>query len=247
MRLIMIGTMAALAASGAAMPAQAQGSWSPQATPSAPTPTPVYVSPSPPPAPRPSGKERPATPASNPSDWFTPDDYPGVSLRNGEQGTTGFRLTVDAAGIPTRCDITASSGSPTLDQATCSLLMTRARFNPAHDKKGKPTLGSWSNRFKWQIPEPEIAPAPQPFTYTMSFIVEPDGTTSNCTSTDTGGAESDKGPCGKGQVFEPYRDATGQAVRRRVAMKMDLTVTDPDAPPPPPPAPPPVPSRKKRP
>jgi protein TonB len=249
MRLIWMGATAVLAAGGAALPVAAQGSWTPQATPSAPTPTPVYVSPSPPPSPRPSGKERAVSPISNPSDWFTEDDYPASALREEVQGTVGFRLTIDAAGNPTACAITATSGSDALDQATCSLLLTRARFNPALDRKGKPIASSWSNRFKWVLPEPEIVPGPQPFTYTMSFVVEPDGSATNCSSSDPSVDASEKGPCGKGQVFEPYRDASGQAVRRRVDMKMELTVTDPDTPQPLPraPAPTPTSTRKKRP
>jgi hypothetical protein len=82
----------------------------------------------------------------------------------------------------------------------------------------------------------------------MTFIIEPDGTATSCTKSGTGSPlANEKMPCGYGQVFEPYLDASGKPVRRKVTMHVELTVVDPDAPPPvaaPAPAPP-KPKRRK--
>jgi periplasmic protein TonB len=106
-----------------------------------PTPTPT------PRAPTVAGK-----PKGNPGGWVTNDDYPTRAMREERQGTTGFRLTYDANGRPTSCDITSSSGSPDLDSTACSLLMRRAKFTPGMED-GKPVGGSWSSRFRWVIPD----------------------------------------------------------------------------------------------
>lgn len=92
-------------------------------------------------------------PRGNPANWVTNEDYPAAALRSEEQGRTRFSLAVAADGRPTSCTITASSGSSTLDNAACRLLMRRARFEPGKDADGVVTGGSYANSFNWQIPE----------------------------------------------------------------------------------------------
>jgi protein TonB len=60
---------------------------------------------------------------------------------------------VGADGKVSSCQVTSSSGSPDLDEATCSNVTRRARFNPATDGEGQPTSGSYSGRVRWVIPE----------------------------------------------------------------------------------------------
>src|SRR3546814_4122687 len=85
--------------------------------------------------------------------WATNADYPSSALRNEEEGTTGFRVTVGTNGRVTDCSVTSSSGSSTLDEATCRLITRRARFTPAEDSNGNPITDTYSNRIRWQIPE----------------------------------------------------------------------------------------------
>lgn len=94
-----------------------------------------------------------AAPIGNPGDWLNSDDYPALALRLGIGGVTGFKLSVDAAGKPSRCDIIASSGSDLLDAATCERLLTNARFTPSRDRTGKPTTSQYANRVRWALPE----------------------------------------------------------------------------------------------
>ena len=243
MRLVIAGIFVTGLA-GMAQAATAQGNWQPQATPS--PPPPIYTAAPPPPTPPRSGKEQPARPISDPGTWVTDDAYPAESLRHDEQGMTGFRLTIDPTGRVTACAITSSSGYDRLDIKACELMQANGRFSPALDKKGKPTTGSWASRFRWVLPEPELAPVPKPIVDTMSFIIETDGTATECVHSGPG-PMSNVAPCGHGQVFETPRDAAGNPVRRKITAKISFEVTDPDAAPPPAAAtPPPAPKPKRR-
>ena len=230
MRLVIAGIFVTGLA-GMAQAATAQGNWQPQATPS--PPPPIYTAVPPPPAPARSGKEQPARPITNPGTWVTDDAYPAESLRNDEQGTTAFRLTIDPTGRVTACAITSSSGYDRLDIKACELMQANGRFSPALDRKGKPTTGSWASRFKWVLPKPELVPVPKPFADTISFIIEADGTATECVHLGPGPLSKAASPCGDGQVFEPPRDGAGNPVRRKVTAKVSFEVTDPDAVPPP--------------
>jgi len=115
---------------------------------------PVIAPPAPviaPPAPKVPAKA--AQPKGRPGDWVTTNDYPSRALREEREGTTGFRLSVGPDGRVTNCEVTSSSGSPDLDQATCDNLRRRARFTPASDSDGQPMAGSYSSRTRWVIPK----------------------------------------------------------------------------------------------
>jgi TonB family protein len=101
-------------------------------------------------------------PVTNPGGWFSNDDYPPEALRARLSGPVAFRIDVDAAGAPTGCTVTTSSNAQLLDDATCALMLQRARFNPAVDAAGKPVASSWSNRIRWQVPATTPAAPPPP-------------------------------------------------------------------------------------
>src|SRR5687768_16203764 len=96
-----------------------------------PAPPPVIIPPPPAAPPPPRFTPKSATPKGNPGNWATTNDYPSRALREERAGVTGFRVSVTPDGRAASCDVTSSSGSPDLDQATCSNVMRRARFNPA--------------------------------------------------------------------------------------------------------------------
>ena len=83
---------------------------------------------------------------------FSSDDYPTDALRRGDEGTVGVRLTIGTDGRASRCVVTASSHSPSLDAATCHILTERAGFAPALDRRGKPTIDHYGQRITWRIP-----------------------------------------------------------------------------------------------
>ena len=112
---------------------------------------PVAAPPAPaPPPPRIQPKR--AVPKGSPANWATTNDYPTRALREERAGTTGFRVSVGPDGRVTSCSVTSSSGSPDLDEATCSNVTRRARFTPATDGEGNPTTDSYTNRIRWVIP-----------------------------------------------------------------------------------------------
>lgn len=84
--------------------------------------------------------------------YFTTMDYPAAARRAGEQGTVGFTAAVDPTGRVTACAITASSGSPSLDYATCAIISRRARFTPAQDGAGRAVADRIEARTRWVLP-----------------------------------------------------------------------------------------------
>lgn len=115
-------------------------------------PAPVAL-PAPPAPPPPRFTPKAAVPKGNPGNWATSNDYPSRALREEREGTTGFRVTIGTDGKVIDCEITRSSGSADLDEATCSNIRRRARFTPATDGDGNPTTGSYSNSIRWVIPK----------------------------------------------------------------------------------------------
>lgn len=94
-----------------------------------------------------------ARPLGNPAGWVSTNDYPARDLREGNQGTTRFELTVGTDGRVAACTITRSSGFAGLDQATCDALTRRARFMPATDENGAKAVGRFSSSIRWVIPD----------------------------------------------------------------------------------------------
>ena len=80
------------------------------------------------------------------------EDYPAAAIGSGAEGTVRFTLTVDPNGGVVGCSIVHSSGSSVLDQATCRLMMRRARFTPALDSNGNPVAGTITQDVVWKSP-----------------------------------------------------------------------------------------------
>ena len=83
------------------------------------------------------------------------EDYPPSALRAGAQGVVGFALDIAPDGHVTACRIESSSGSQVLDNQTCRLMIARAQFTPARDRKGRPTTDTVHNRIHWVLPQVE--------------------------------------------------------------------------------------------
>ena len=96
---------------------------------------------------------RSAIPGPSRATWVTNDDYPTAALRDEIQGVVGIEVMIGADGRVTAWSVKTSSGNDLLDQATCRLYARRARFQAALDDGGNPTVGRYSDRIRWQIPE----------------------------------------------------------------------------------------------
>lgn len=73
-----------------------------------------------------------------PEALFDSNDYPDRALKEDASGKTIVRYVVDEAGRSSDCVVLKSSGNKSLDLATCSKLLQRARFEPALDLQGRP-------------------------------------------------------------------------------------------------------------
>lgn len=82
--------------------------------------------------------------------WFSPKDYPAEAQKNGREGNVRFEVDVGADGKPTACRIAKSSGTPSLDETTCRVVMARAKFSPAV-VNGKPVAAVYSDSTTWRL------------------------------------------------------------------------------------------------
>jgi protein TonB len=67
-----------------------------------------------------------------------PADYPPEAMKNGSEGDVVADLTISPEGRVSACKVIQSSGHQVLNDATCDLLIKRARFKPATDANGRP-------------------------------------------------------------------------------------------------------------
>ena len=100
----------------------------------------------------PLGKSSPLKPKGQPGSWVPQSAYPRDALRDEIEGTVGFTLSVGADGKPTGCQVTSSSGNASLDAATCTNVMKRAKFEPKMED-GQAVPSSYSSRVRWEIPK----------------------------------------------------------------------------------------------
>lgn len=80
-------------------------------------------------------------------------DYPRDALEQGVSGTVGVRFVVDEQGRVPSCRVVRSSGSRSLDETTCRLIVQRYRFRPAHDARGVPFAGTIVQNETWELPD----------------------------------------------------------------------------------------------
>jgi periplasmic protein TonB len=112
----------------------------------------IVLEPQPRPEPEPRRIE-PARARANLASYVSDSDYPASAIRAEQQGTTRFRLSVAPNGKVADCIVTSSSGSPTLDSATCRLMKSRARFIPAKDGDGRPVSDTATSAIRWVLPD----------------------------------------------------------------------------------------------
>jgi len=91
------------------------------------------------------------TPIGDPASWVSIADYPAAASAAGQEGRTAFALDVDAQGRVTGCRIVESSGSPLLDNTTCSAMIVNARFKAARGEDGRAVAGIWRSAMQWKL------------------------------------------------------------------------------------------------
>lgn len=98
-----------------------------------------------------------AKPIGNVGDWIGPDDYPLAALRAGEEGRVRVTLAIDAAGKPTGCAVAQRSGSWSLDNGTCLVMMRNGQFDRAEPGQIGARPGEvrrWTSPpVRWMLPD----------------------------------------------------------------------------------------------
>ncbi len=153
-------------------------------------------------------------PKANPGTWIRTDDYPIKALSENRSGRTGFRVDVNKLGRVTKCTIIVSSGHDDLDQAACEYVTARAIFDPATDRKRKMVDGAYQNSVTWRIPN--AIDLPKTGQSTLVYVVEADGTVTNCKFETTVDLPPGFDGCANPPQFEPRRNEAGEAIRVRV-------------------------------
>ena len=166
-------------------------------------------------------------PLTSPGQWISMDDYPYEAMLLEQEGRVSFALIIDGSGLPKSCAITASSGVQSLDSATCSALMLRARFRPLGDTKGEAEASIYRGRINWRLPATGEAQTPTLDVHEMElvFFAEPDGTVTDCVATLNGGKPLPPSFCAvyiAGRRVVPQLDAQGHPVRQRMRMTIKV-------------------------
>lgn len=89
--------------------------------------------------------------ASDPSKWFTSDDYPKVMLTSGEGSEVRIRLLVDASGRVTKCTSLSHFKAPEFNKITCDAIMKRATLAPAELADGTRVPSYFTQRVVFRI------------------------------------------------------------------------------------------------
>jgi protein TonB len=112
----------------------------------------TYTAPPAPPAPVVAApKVQAAKPKRSIAGLITSDDYPEAARRDEKQGTTRISLVIGTNGRVSSCNVSQSSGSRDLDAATCRIVTSRARFDPATDSNGSPVTDTYAASVQWKL------------------------------------------------------------------------------------------------
>ena len=165
-----------------------------------------------------------------------PVDYPIAAWNAGQEGPVKYELSVDETGTPTGCTIIESTNYPLLDQATCDLMLERARFTPAYAAKDAPISSTYSGRYRWRKREPNM---PE-MGLTFRYLHDEKGISSQCEflrlenapgqireeiERDIERGKKCPGPTGRQGV--PYRDENGVPIAKLVTVTVDVVLADP--------------------
>ena len=94
-----------------------------------------------------------AAPRGKPGRFFGPDQYPRDAIAANEQGCVVAALRLDATGTPRGCTVRVSSGSRSLDAATCTIALRDITFSPARDHGGSAIESTYVLPVRWVLPD----------------------------------------------------------------------------------------------
>ena len=152
----------------------------------------------------------------NRADWVKTEDYP-ADFPEAYEGRVGVKLEIDIAGNPSECSVTVSSGNAKLDEYTCSLLTSRARFTPAHTADGQPSIGIYRQAIHWSVPRDPLVSL-----FSMvSYRVDEATMFSDC-RIENRGTDEDEVTCDEPAVRRLAQFALGKSAGRYASVGMEF-------------------------
>jgi TonB family protein len=91
---------------------------------------------------------------------FSVEDYPREAVRNGWQGDVRVDPTIGTNGRAKDCKVIRSSGYKVLDDATCRIFLTRARFKPSTDDAGHAVEDHYETHIDWRLSTDQLTTSP---------------------------------------------------------------------------------------
>jgi protein TonB len=105
------------------------------------------------PSPQPQGVAiSPPKPAMRQDGLIGRSAYPTEALRKRQEGKTTLAVHVSSKGRVTTCSIAESSGSSSLDDASCAFVR-HVRFDPARDENGRAVEADTRFPMTWNLPK----------------------------------------------------------------------------------------------
>jgi protein TonB len=79
--------------------------------------------------------------------------YPPDALKRKEEGSVGVAVRTDRNGTMTDCEVTRSSGFPSLDRASCAMLLAYGRTKPFLSADGRRVQHAQDGTVVWRLPD----------------------------------------------------------------------------------------------
>jgi len=154
-------------------------------------------------------------------------DYPVEALSAKQEGVATVRYLIDDKGRASRCAVVTSSGSPSLDAKTCTIIEQRFRYQPAMAVDGKASDEWRTQRIAWRLPDLAALaqpPATDPTRAEFMLEIDPKGEVRSCrVRQSSGDPEWDERQCrgiGQSQTFKPRIGPDGRAVNSLVLFRV---------------------------
>lgn len=168
----------------------------------------------------------------NPGQFFTDDAYPAEAIRLREEGRVVVKLWIGTTGKVASCTVQTSSGSPSLDKATCDIALEKGVFEPARDEKGRAIAASYMLPVRWVLPSGPFVMTdemPTSFEIEKTYSVDAAGVVTACVTRMNPPSPSVREPCDEHRVGSQtagrwVRDGrpVGATITERVNIKIEI-------------------------
>jgi len=152
------------------------------------------------------------------------DDYPPEAIRAYQAGTVVAEYTVAPDGKVYSCKATSDDHVAILEEATCHIIIQRFEYEPALDAHRKPIAEDRTQRVIWRLPE-SYPVGFVPYSIETSFLVDADGTVSECKFTHHGDWPEKDRFCPNTTKISPILGKDGVPVPSRIIVRSSVEIT----------------------